>query len=81
MKEINDDTGDWEGETGLEGYTTVIDGEETLDYDVFIIFKKTLMSLEANSPQYYSRLTNNLTPEFKQVPLSVPKSFEIKKAK
>lgn len=66
LKEINDGDTDWEGETGLEGYHTAIDAEDTLEFDVFILFKKTLMSLEANSPQYYNSLTSNLTPDFKQ---------------
>merc|ERR1712142_788076 len=35
LKELGNDDGDWEGETGLEGYQTLIDDEETLDYDVF----------------------------------------------
>ena len=51
----------------LEGYQTLIDDEETLDYDVFIIFKKTLMSLESSSQQFYNALTSSLTPDFKQV--------------
>ena len=50
-----------------EGYQTLIDDEETLDYDVFIIFKKTLMSLESSSQQFYNALTSSLTPDFKQV--------------
>merc|ERR1711990_269875 len=65
-EENEDDDGDWEGETGLEGYQTLIDDEETLDYDVFIIFKKSLMSLESSSQQFYNALTNSLTPDFKQ---------------
>ena len=82
LKELGNDDGDWEGETGLgkgifyahssyrlfsEGYQTLIDDEETLDYDVFIIFKKTLMSLESSSQQFYNALTSSLTPDFKQV--------------
>jgi len=66
LKELGNDDGDWEGETGLEGYQTLIDDEETLDYDVFIIFKKTLMSLESSSQQFYNALTSSLTPDFKQ---------------
>ena len=53
-----------------EGYQTLIDDEETLDYDVFIIFKKTLMSLESSSQPFYNALTSSLTPDFKQVIMS-----------
>ena len=51
----------------LEGYQTAIDDEEQREYDVFIILKSTLMSLQGGNPQLYNALTATLTAEFQSV--------------
>ena len=51
----------------LEGYQTAIDDEEQREYDVFIILKSTLMSLQGGNPQLYNALTSTLTAEFQTV--------------
>lgn len=66
LKELGNDDGDWEGETGLEGYQTIIDEEDTLDFDVFVIFKKTMMLLDSNATPFYDALTGSLTADFQQ---------------
>jgi len=64
LKELNEGDDNWEGETGLEGYQTAIDDEEKREYDVFIILKGTLMSLQGSNPQLYGSLTSALSAEY-----------------
>ena len=58
---------DWEGETGLEGYTTFIDDDEQVENDEYIIFQNTLMKMEQTEPVFYQALTANLSNEFTNV--------------
>ena len=50
-----------------EGYQTAIDDEEKREYDVFIILKGTLMSMQGANPQLYNALTSTLSAEFQTV--------------
>ena len=68
LKELNNgDDVDWEGETGLEGYTTKIDDEEQIENDEYLIFKNVFLRLEQKAPQLYQAMTQSLTNEFTNV--------------
>jgi len=61
----NADDVDWEGETGLEGYTTVIDDDELPENDEYLIFQNTMMNLEKVDPNLYQGITTALSNEFR----------------
>lgn len=68
LKELNNGEDiDWEGETGLEGYTTDIDDDELHENDEYLVFQSTLMNMEKNEPNLYQGLTANLSNEFRNV--------------
>ena len=68
LKELNNgDDVDWEGETGLEGYTTDIDDDEMAENDEYLIFQNTIMNLEKSDPTFYQGITAHLTTEFRNV--------------
>ena len=68
LKELNNgDDVDWEGETGLEGYTTKIDEEDQAENDEYLIFKSVFARLEQKAPQLYQAMTQSLTNEFTNV--------------
>merc|ERR1712228_231567 len=66
LKELNNGEDiDWEGETGLEGYTTDIDDDELPENDEYLLFQSTLMNLEKGDANLYQGVTGSLSNEFR----------------
>jgi len=68
LKELNNGEDiDWEGETGLEGYTTDIDDDELAENDEYVLFQTTLMNLEKTDGNLYQGLTSSISNDFRNV--------------